>query len=530
MTTSTSPPDVVDLPNEIIGRIVDLLDDASFCAARAAHSAFRIHTRDEIHSKRCVPRWLAGDPRRYLCRGHVEAIRAWKANGHKFSAWDLSGAVEAGDAEMVAALCDDDCVGQCVANAIDLFATAAIEGHLDVVRLLHERDCPGCTAEAMDCAASWGHIAVVEYLHNNRTEGCTESALYDAAASGYLAVVEFLCSNRTEGRIADALMVSALHDRDHPRVTAYLAREYIARDLHLTDQRLDPCDLAQTLPLIAAVPGYAATADALAQLIPQEDEAQYWFELGAKAAAKTGLVDMVRALVARCDDWQIPPIVITAAEHGCIDVVRAILDDDHTIRAPTALAMAARGGHTETVLFLLSRGDARGWLQDADCANALENAAIGGHLDTLASLCSHMHLVGADMSERLAYAKAVRGAAMRDHVDCVRFLVDTAGGDAVAKAAMEDCVTTGQTDALRLLFGLYGTDLFAECATESIHEPIDYLPRLRALCLKPKIVAIDLDVRNCRCASTCRFALLGKAASSRNKDALDLLCKTWLGP
>ncbi|AVK77130.1 Ankyrin repeat domain containing protein [Pandoravirus macleodensis] len=527
--TTAAPVGIADLPNEIICCIADLLDDASFCAARAAHGIFRVHSRDEIHSKRRVPRWLAGNPRRYIRRGHVEAVEAWKASGYRFTTWDLFCAVEEGHA-MIVTMLYEDCIAGCMNEGVDLFATAASEGHLNIVRLLHERDCPGCTPNAIDYAASWGHVAIVKYLHNNRTEGCTKDALRDAAMSGHLDVVEFLCSNRSEGRIADALMESVLHNRDCAQVTAHLAHEYIVRDLHSTDQRLDPCDLAQTLPSVAATLGYTATVDALAQLIVQEEDAQYWFETGAKAAAKAGLVDTVRVLVPRCSRWQTKGILIAAAEHGHANVVRAMLGNDHPIREPAALTAAAHKGHTEVVRLLLSLDCTRGWLQDAECADALGSAAIGGHLDTLVFLCEHMHLIGADIREPTAHARAVRGAAMRKHVDCVRFLVDTAGGDALVARAMEDCVTSGQTDALRLLFDLYGTDLFAECATESVHEPSDYLPRLRALCLRPKIVAIDLDVRNCRCASTCRFALLGKAASSRSKAMFDLLCKTWLRP
>ncbi|AVK76109.1 Ankyrin repeat protein [Pandoravirus kuranda] len=523
---------IADLPNEIVCRIIDLLDDASFCTARAAHNLFRVHSRDEIHAKRRVPRWLADRPQRYIERGHVEAVEAWKARGHRFTSWDMMCAVESGSVDIVALLYEG-CIADCETEDVDLFASAAPHGHLAVIRVLHERGSL-CTTRAMDYAAASGHLPVVEFLHNNRTEGCTKEALHESAMNGHLDIVKFLCTNRNECRIAEVLLsISWFNRRPPPDVVAYLAQQYLEPNMSLTTrERLLPDELAPVLDIVAGVPGHSATAAALADSIAyyEREGAHDYFASAARAAAATGIVDTVRVLIPRCGDWEARGILATAAEHGHTDVVCAMLGDDCTIQAPAALALAASNGHTGVLRLLLSLDCARDWLHDAECANALVSAAIGGHLDTLAFLCSHMHLVGADTREPTAYAKAVRGAAASKHADCVRFLVSTAGGDALVARAMEDCVANGQTDALRLLFDLYGTDLVAECAIESIHEPSDYLSRLRALCSRPKIVAIDLDVRNCRCAPSCRFALLGKAASSRNKDALDLLCKTWLQP
>ena len=55
-------------------------------------------------------------------------------------------------------------------NAMDY---AAKNGHLEVVKCLHENRTEGCTKDAMDWAAKNGHLEVVKWLHDNRTEGCT---------------------------------------------------------------------------------------------------------------------------------------------------------------------------------------------------------------------------------------------------------------------------------------------------------------------------------------------------------------------
>ncbi len=40
-----------------------------------------------------------------------------------------------------------------------------------------------------------GHLAVVKWLHENRTEGCTTDAMDDAASNGHLTVVKWLHEN-----------------------------------------------------------------------------------------------------------------------------------------------------------------------------------------------------------------------------------------------------------------------------------------------------------------------------------------------
>ncbi|KAF1774155.1 Ankyrin repeat-containing domain [Phytophthora cactorum] len=76
---------------------------------------------------------------------------------------------------------------------------AALRGHLEVIKWLHENRSEGCSVHAMDSAAAGGHLDVVQWLHENRTEGCTTGAMDTAAAGGHLTTVQWLWSNRTEG-------------------------------------------------------------------------------------------------------------------------------------------------------------------------------------------------------------------------------------------------------------------------------------------------------------------------------------------
>ncbi len=76
---------------------------------------------------------------------------------------------------------------------------AAMNGHLHMVKFLHENREEGCSTWAMDWAAMNGHLEVIKWLHENREEGCTTLAMNWAASNGHLHVVEWLHENREEG-------------------------------------------------------------------------------------------------------------------------------------------------------------------------------------------------------------------------------------------------------------------------------------------------------------------------------------------
>ena len=58
-------------------------------------------------------------------------------------------------------------------------------GHLEAVIWL-DKHCPevGCTEKALDGAASNGHLPVVRWLHENRREGASTDAMDGAAGQG----------------------------------------------------------------------------------------------------------------------------------------------------------------------------------------------------------------------------------------------------------------------------------------------------------------------------------------------------------
>ncbi|EGG18575.1 hypothetical protein DFA_04069 [Cavenderia fasciculata] len=86
---------------------------------------------------------------------------------------------------------------------------AAYNGHLDIIKFLHENRSEGCSINAINYAAFSGHFSVVEWLHFNRSEGCTVSAMDNAARNGHFKIVQFLHDHRTEGCSTDAMDTSA---------------------------------------------------------------------------------------------------------------------------------------------------------------------------------------------------------------------------------------------------------------------------------------------------------------------------------
>ena len=71
----------------------------------------------------------------------------------------------------------------------------AKNGHLEIVKILHENRTEGCTAWTMNSAAENGHLEVLKFLHENRNEGYTAWAMNRATSNGHLEVAKWLHEN-----------------------------------------------------------------------------------------------------------------------------------------------------------------------------------------------------------------------------------------------------------------------------------------------------------------------------------------------
>jgi len=97
-------------------------------------------------------------------------------------------------------------------DAMDL---AAENGHLEIVKWLHENRTEGCTTNAMNSAARNGHLEMVQWLHamhtENRNEGCTVDTMNLAAMNGHLEIVKWLHKHRNEGCTTGAMDWAAMN-------------------------------------------------------------------------------------------------------------------------------------------------------------------------------------------------------------------------------------------------------------------------------------------------------------------------------
>uniref|UniRef100_H3GRU0 Uncharacterized protein n=1 Tax=Phytophthora ramorum TaxID=164328 RepID=H3GRU0_PHYRM len=92
-----------------------------------------------------------------------------------------------------------------------MMVVAAIEGHFDIVRWLHEHSSAPGSPHVMDCAAEALDLPMLEWLHVNRSEGCTPYAMDNAARKGSLEIVQWLHDHRTEGCTTGAMTGAAMN-------------------------------------------------------------------------------------------------------------------------------------------------------------------------------------------------------------------------------------------------------------------------------------------------------------------------------
>ncbi|TMW58618.1 hypothetical protein Poli38472_010177 [Pythium oligandrum] len=86
---------------------------------------------------------------------------------------------------------------------------ATRNGHLDMVKYLHEERNDGCTIDAVDIAANNGHLDVVKFLFEHRQEKGSMEALNDAAANARGEVLRYLLTKMPDIPVSDAVTEAA---------------------------------------------------------------------------------------------------------------------------------------------------------------------------------------------------------------------------------------------------------------------------------------------------------------------------------
>lgn len=120
----------------------------------------------------------------------------------------------------------------------DAMDFAAFNGQLKALKWLHFNRTEGCTMQAMDLAATYGHAEIVQWLHDNRTEGCSVHALTGAAQRGDLGLVKYLYHHYPDFESAKVAT----------RVAALFGRLNIVQFFTLRLQiRVEPCKISDII-------------------------------------------------------------------------------------------------------------------------------------------------------------------------------------------------------------------------------------------------------------------------------------------
>jgi len=170
-------------------------------------------------NKSLWPRWWKYETRfcRQVARTNKLELLKW-AREEKKCKWDegtITRAAEQGNLEMVK---------YCVANQcpIDAYVceSAALNGHLEILKYLREEVKAPWDSSTAVCAAQSGHLHILEYLVERKYDQFDTWACKNAAMNGQLDCLKFL--HETAKAPWNSEAVREAHENDHPECVQYL--------------------------------------------------------------------------------------------------------------------------------------------------------------------------------------------------------------------------------------------------------------------------------------------------------------------
>ncbi|KAG1707179.1 hypothetical protein DVH05_026375 [Phytophthora capsici] len=219
-------------------------------------------------------------------------------------------------------------------RAID---TAAAQGQLAMVKMLHEDGRWPCTSLAMDMAAANGHLEVVKFLNENRREGGTAVGMCSAAGNGHLEVVQWLHENRSSDGCR-SLVLDLAATNGHVDVLRWLVPRFprfscspaflpsVAAHGHIKTLQYLHKELRMPLDqrtLEAAIgSGHFELVQYIADRIPVEQK-HTLSPTAAEKAAASGNVELLAFVVERLGLWS-PQVLAAAATTGNIEMAEWI--------------------------------------------------------------------------------------------------------------------------------------------------------------------------------------------------------------
>ena len=100
---------------------------------------------------------------------------------------------------------------------------ASENGHLEIIKFLHENEKKGYTFKVINNASRNGHIKVLKWLQKNRKDNFTKEAMNWAAMNGHLEIVKFLYLNKIEANTHLAITMAGLNG--HTEIVKFLNKK-----------------------------------------------------------------------------------------------------------------------------------------------------------------------------------------------------------------------------------------------------------------------------------------------------------------
>ncbi|EFA84826.1 hypothetical protein PPL_01819 [Heterostelium album PN500] len=203
-----------------------------------------------------------------------------------------------------------------ISNAIEY---ASSNGHLEVIKWIHNNTTLGCSHQAMDMAAKNNHLHVLQWLFENRAEGCSKKALINALSNNNIEVSKWLHANCTTH--SEVMEVHEVIKNDHLEAFQFLHAIRLTKNLDIDNKDLQLVCRWGSIRILKYIHSYYKDN--------QHNQSSN------NTVFTSNLIDI-------------------AAEEGWIEVVRFLLDNRTEGFNQQALNNAAFKGHLSVLQLLIS--------------------------------------------------------------------------------------------------------------------------------------------------------------------------------
>ncbi|KAJ7585110.1 Pfs, NACHT and ankyrin domain protein [Mycena floridula] len=361
---------------------------------------------------------------------------------------------------------------------------AARQGHIDIVKLLLEKNADPAAADQYKCtplshAARRGHIDIVKLLLEKNADPAAadqykRTPLSYAARWGHIDIVKLLLEKNADPAAADEYQGPLFLEKNaDPAAADQYQRtplSYAAEEGHidivklLLEKNADPAaaDEYKRTPLsYAARQGHIDIVKLLLEKNADPAAADEYKRTPLSYAARRGHIDIVKLLLeknadpAAADQYKRTPLSY-AARRGHIDIVKLLLEKNADPAAAdqykrTPLSYAARRGHIDIVKLLLEK-NADPAAADEYQRTPLSHAARWGHIDIVKLfLEKNADPAAADQDQRTPLSHAAEGG----HIGIVKLLLeknaDPAAADQDQRTLLSYAAEEGHIDIVKLL-------------------------------------------------------------------------------